>query len=787
MVPGPHAQSRRLTEYIKGLGDRFQVVVLSVKSDNSHIQRYHGARLLRVPVGSGDLPARAQAFDRAVRRQLESEEYLLVHFFDPFGGYALCERRSELGYRVVYDACTFPSVELPLSHPSLESNRKFIARLRRQELFCLMNADAVITGSAVAQRAVVELGVPENRVHVIRAPVDLEPYTAAAMGQPDGMPMRMLHLGSENPWAGLNTVIQALGQVASSSAHLTIAGPRHPEEHTRLVETVAALKLEAQVDFQAPVAHDDLHKVLAVADTGLVTMSDVERNRSPGGPLARLGEYLAAGRPVIAADLPLARELVPAEAALFYRAGDAASLAAAISALANDQPRRLKMGLAARKAAEAFDASAARGALLDVYTLVAGPVAITTPDDEQSKVPSGGGQVSEGVTQLGEGAFEGAASGPSHIGTDPQIAHAEGSTDPQREHGRPAVMGVPLREEAPVVVGQMLPAQAEAELDQALNAVTDIELQRRPVVMGSPLSTPSTTGLVPWPQDPPPHPAPVAGIAWPSASGPSRSYPFTLSQGVDAAPRTLPASKAVPPSSRSTLPARSEPRTAQPVFSPPKQALALGAQPVPERTSTVIVDDSLFEDEARARPPTAPSIKPGSVASTNAPAPMPSPAVTAPPPPAPPPAAVFTKPPPLRSSPASFGATAKSSNSGIQVAPANAFAGIALPPISAPPPLPRPPNLIAKAPPARAPVRDEIEEVGNDEVMDVVDEPSTGDGWNDEVMDSDGMGVDSASGETLLPPSALDPWLAQLVHGYCPPESQLFARHVPPTTMPGRD
>ncbi len=37
------------------------------------------------------------------------------------------------------------------------------------------------------------------------------------------------------------------------------------------------------------------------------------------------------------------------------------------------------------------------------------------------------------------------------------------------------------------------------------------------------------------------------------------------------------------------------------------------------------------------------------------------------------------------------------------------------------------------------------------------------------------------------PPSRLDPWFAQLVHGYCPPESQLFTRHVPPTTMPGRD
>jgi hypothetical protein len=37
------------------------------------------------------------------------------------------------------------------------------------------------------------------------------------------------------------------------------------------------------------------------------------------------------------------------------------------------------------------------------------------------------------------------------------------------------------------------------------------------------------------------------------------------------------------------------------------------------------------------------------------------------------------------------------------------------------------------------------------------------------------------------PPSAIDPWLAQLVHGYCPPGSHLFDRPVPPTTMPGRE
>lgn len=38
-----------------------------------------------------------------------------------------------------------------------------------------------------------------------------------------------------------------------------------------------------------------------------------------------------------------------------------------------------------------------------------------------------------------------------------------------------------------------------------------------------------------------------------------------------------------------------------------------------------------------------------------------------------------------------------------------------------------------------------------------------------------------------LPPCSLAPWLAQLLHGYCPPEGIDFNRPPPPTTFPGRD
>lgn len=85
-----------------------------------------------------------------------------------------------------------------------------------------------------------------------------------------------------------------------------------------------------------------------------------------------------------------------------------------------------------------------------------------------------------------------------------------------------------------------------------------------------------------------------------------------------------------------------------------------------------------------------------------------------------------------------------------------------------------------------ATTQDEVVEVHEDEVELVNDESflSMHDGDDDEI---DGGELHALETSAAPPDSRLDPWFAQLVHGYCPPESQLFTRHVPPTTMPGRD
>ena len=487
VIPGPSGSSRRLTEYLKALPDRFSVVVLSAKTpDHSHIEKYQGARLLRVPVGSGDLASRIQAFERAVRRQLESEDYALAHFTDPFGGYALCELKGDYGYRLIYEAQSFPSQELRYTHPQTEGDRRFLSKVRRQELFCLMNADLVVTGSATTRAYIQSLGASEEQIRVLPAPVDLAPYTPEVLGVPDGEPLRMMYLGSQVGWQGLSTLLRAMALAArEEEVRLTVVGARHPDWQPHLDDLVKELGLGDRVEFQPPVHHDDLAKVLALADVGVLPLDDVERNRVQGGPLAKVSEYLAAGRPVITSDLPVTRELVPEGAAVFFPPGNSLALADCIIELARDVPRRLALGRAARAhAEEALDAGLIRGKLLDLYDSLlekrSEPISTTSEDDLPMPTTVTGTPTNRLAALLP----------PEPSPTAAPVARPRGP-----ESKKDATPKPPARDDLPLVKGQVL---VEEGIDTRL-IKTELESNpiEPPVVMGAPLrESPSATGTV---------------------------------------------------------------------------------------------------------------------------------------------------------------------------------------------------------------------------------------------------------------------------------------------------
>src|SRR5437667_5473843 len=93
VCPAPDRDGVELLNLLKALAPRHLVDVLVMRGgDQPFIERLHRARMLRVPVGGGRLAERMDAFRRAVRRQLEGEEYDVLHVRSPSGAGAVVER-----------------------------------------------------------------------------------------------------------------------------------------------------------------------------------------------------------------------------------------------------------------------------------------------------------------------------------------------------------------------------------------------------------------------------------------------------------------------------------------------------------------------------------------------------------------------------------------------------------------------------------------------------------------------------------------------------------------------
>src|SRR5262249_34976443 len=161
-------------------------------------ENFKGARLLRVPVAPGDLAARMETFARAVHRQVESEEYALVHFTDPLSGQVLCDQRAHRGYRIVYDASRSLAAEAAADTTVLPDVRRFLSKVRRQELSCLMAADAVVAASPLTRKYLESMGVLPNTIQLLRTPAGLGSIPRPLPTQGTGL--RIVYVGSVEAW-----------------------------------------------------------------------------------------------------------------------------------------------------------------------------------------------------------------------------------------------------------------------------------------------------------------------------------------------------------------------------------------------------------------------------------------------------------------------------------------------------------------------------------------------------------------------------------------------------------
>jgi len=236
------------------------------------------------------------------------------------------------------------------------------ARLSAREGRVWRRAAAVVTTTAGIRDTFAE--TYGTRVGVRVVPNGCDPPEGRFRGLPEGEP-EVLYAGQLYPWKGVDVLVQAFALVPRGRL-VILGGIDGEQDLARVRALVDRLGLGSRVDLrglvpQARVA-DALARATVVAVPFLRTAM-TERHTSP----LKAFEAMAAGRAIVASDLPSTREVLRhGETAWLVPPGDPAALADGLRRLLEDPALATSLARSAHAHARAFAWPARGRALVDV-------------------------------------------------------------------------------------------------------------------------------------------------------------------------------------------------------------------------------------------------------------------------------------------------------------------------------------------------------------------------------------------------------------------------------------
>jgi glycosyltransferase involved in cell wall biosynthesis len=251
---------------------------------------------------------------------------------------------------VVYEAHTsapLVSEETPQLYSTEKApSRSKLERLRRRERRVCGNASRLVTITGELRQCLEKLYgrlapgpvIPDGA----RVADALPPFPQSGTRQG----LHPYYIGQLYPWKGVDTLLEAMQELPSHE--LVIVGGLPPEpDLARTQELARQLGVAERVRFRGYLPPTRLAEERLRADVFLIPLRDSLIARHFTSPL-KLFEAMAAGRPIVAADLPTVREvLVDGVNALLVPPDDAHSFAVAIRRLAEDRELRKRLARAA--------------------------------------------------------------------------------------------------------------------------------------------------------------------------------------------------------------------------------------------------------------------------------------------------------------------------------------------------------------------------------------------------------------------------------------------------------
>jgi glycosyltransferase involved in cell wall biosynthesis len=284
-----------------------------------------------------------------------------------------------LGARVILDVHDF---SWEIFSQRFEGRKAAVLKrpLRLIEKLASRFADHVITVHEPYRRALIERGVAPAKISVVMNSVDetLLPTTPA---EPRSEGFRVVYHGTVTPHYGVDLLVEAASRAVDDVRDLRLeiygSGDAVPMVRARAQALGMAERTALSGRY---VPHAEILRLVGSASVGVIPNLPIRLNEH--ALPTKLFEYVALGVPVVCADLPTLREHFSDEEILFYRAGDAQALAAALVTVAGDQAGATARAAAARRRYQAYrwPISAERYALV----LAGAPGPAATPRDRQA-------------------------------------------------------------------------------------------------------------------------------------------------------------------------------------------------------------------------------------------------------------------------------------------------------------------------------------------------------------------------------------------------------------------
>ncbi len=340
IVPSPKGASTHILHNLRGLVNGGYDAHLITPNDGllPTEDTIDGARVTRILQDlTQNFLARAIHFGKAVFTHVTIDpNYDVVHFRNVWDGFHLTQNKKRFGYKTLFEVNGLPSIELKYHYPGIDTD--LLSKIKEQEIATLHLSDAIICPSHVTRDYIASLGLDRKRVTVIPNGVSPSDFSPSPLPAREGRMPTLLYFGTLADWQGLEVVIRALPKILEQHPiRLLIVGRGRSRQRKLLSKQIRKLGVEGSVIVQPAVPHHEIPALIAEADICIAPLGLNDRNVTQGACPIKLLEYMAAGRPLLASNMPIVRELVREDVdALLFSANDPDDLARQTLALLKD-------------------------------------------------------------------------------------------------------------------------------------------------------------------------------------------------------------------------------------------------------------------------------------------------------------------------------------------------------------------------------------------------------------------------------------------------------------------